>query len=133
MWNHSLTPILFAAGVLEPPKNALRDFVNQAWPVFLAVCFLVTFLVLWVVYLRRPRRRHHHHRNDAPRSADAPTTLVRYRTEQNEDQGLLSLLKPKHRRRKRRFHHRNPTLAETGGLPPVRTEPPPTPCPPKQP
>jgi hypothetical protein len=81
--------------------------------------------------VRKPRRRQH--RRGSHRPPEEPATLVRYRTEQHEDQGLLSLLKPKHRRRKRRFHHRNPTLAETGGLPPMREGPPPTPCPPKQP
>ena len=83
----------------------------------LAVSLIV---VLGIVAFRtkfRPRkRRHHHHRPVVPvssRSAGAPTAPT-------ENQ---------HRRKRRRRERlpRNPTLAETRGLPPVRDQEPPPP------
>ncbi len=82
----------------------------------------VTLLILfWAMFFRKNgrRRRHHshHHRHEqepAPVAApavannlDAPPPPERH-----------------HRRRHRRHRHRsrNPTLAETGGLPPIRSE-----------
>jgi hypothetical protein len=130
MMHLAFTPMLFAARTLEASPRALADFIRESWRIILPVSFLVTFLVLWVVITRKSRR--HHHRHGSQRPPEEPATLVRYRAEQFEDQGLLGFLKPKRRRRKRRFHHRNPTLAETGGLPPMRDGSPPTPCPPKQ-
>jgi type II secretory pathway component PulM len=74
--------------------------------------FLVAFLALiWAIFIRKPahRRRHHHAHKSAERTAapveEAPS--------------------PKRRKwRKQRREHRpiNPTLAQTGGLPPVRAE-----------
>ncbi len=84
---------------------------------FGAVLALVLLVVLWaLVFHKRKddlsrwrvhRHRHHHEQHDSSTS-DAPP-----------EQG--------HRRRRRRREHRprNPTLAETGGLPPVRSDPPP--------
>jgi hypothetical protein len=91
--------------------------------IILGVVLFVTVLIfLWALAFRKPRRRH------SRRHSQTPVSLKRYRREQHEDEGLLALLRPKHRRHKHRFHHRNPTLAETGGLPPARSEDaPPTP------
>jgi hypothetical protein len=89
---------------------------------------LVIFLVLlWVIFLHKPSRRHHHrHRRYPGNRAPEP------------GQGLAAAatdptaVPPKHRkwRRRRREHRpRNPTLSETGGLPPFRSEEPPSPTP----
>jgi hypothetical protein len=76
---------------------------------------LVTLLVLvWAIFIRKQKgessRRYSYHRSReevsksaAPAAPTAPQT--------------------RHRKRRRRHRRRNPTLAETGGLPPVRTEP----------
>ncbi|HEY9173557.1 MAG TPA: hypothetical protein VI136_14825 [Verrucomicrobiae bacterium] len=109
----------------EPQSNLSQQTMRDVFIIVAVVLGLTALLLAWALVIRKPRRRHgsHHKPED-------PATLVRYRQAQNEDQGLLSLLKPKHRRRKRRFHHRNPTLAETGGLPPPRSEQSPAPRPP---
>ena len=84
---------------------------------------LVTLLVLlWAILLRkkRRRRREHHH---APRHSSRPAEAA----ETSKDEGdPATPEKRRHRRRSGRRHRpRNPTLAETGGLPPVRSEGPP--------
>ena len=90
----------------------------------LGTVFLAAVLALILYFVVRKLRRRYSHRHH-----HRPAELKRYRRHKHEDEGLLSLLRPTHRRRKRRFLHRNPTLAETGGLPPARPEdvPPPGP------
>lgn len=83
---------------------------------------LVTLLVLvWAAFVRSRRRRrhsHHHHHHHAQKPTEVPGAS------QNEDVPAPS---EKRRRRHSRHRHRprNPTLAETGGLPPIRQENPP--------
>jgi hypothetical protein len=84
---------------------------------------LVTLLVLlWAIFLRKSRRRrhsHHHSHEHSSRPTEAPEGP-------NEDADLSPAqdrCNPRRERRRRRS--RNPTLAETGGLPPVRPDDPP--------
>lgn len=78
-----------------------------------AVVVLSLLFVVWAVFIRKRKaddldkwRTHKHHHDS---SGDA-----------NQGSGDR-----RHRRRRRREHRpRNPTLAETGGLPPARIEPP---------
>ncbi|MBU6399142.1 MAG: hypothetical protein KGS61_02390 [Verrucomicrobia bacterium] len=93
---------------------------------------LMILLFLWAKYLRRSGRphhhSHHHHRSSAAPTAPAAT---RNGTQSDEDDGP-DARHHRHRRRRRRREHRgrNPTLAETGGLPPLRpSEPPSSPSP----
>lgn len=109
------------------PQFKLTTGLRDGLIIVGVVLVLTALLLTWAMVIRKPRRRHGSRRPPEPEP-----NLVRYRHERHEDQGLLSLLKPKHRRRKRRFHHRNPTLAETGGLPPPRTDQPPAVHPPTQ-
>lgn len=79
-----------------------------------AMLLVVSILFLWAAYLRKPSRRHlhshprHHWRNPKPASTHEP--------EEKHAGGFFG----KRRQRKRRKRRLNPTLAETGGLPPVR-------------
>ena len=61
----------------------------------------------WIVFFRKPgHRHHHHHRHHRP------------------EQPNSSESEPRRKWRRRRRHDsrpRNPTLAETGGLPPARS------------
>ena len=87
--------------------------------VFGALVLVILAVVLWAIYFRKPPKRHHHHyhRKRSHGSVDSNGTEI-----------LDDSLSPKHqKKRKRRREHRprNPTLAETGGLPPIRTEGPP--------
>ncbi len=115
-------PVLLASLEIIPgsgiePQFKLTAGMREGLTIVAAVLVLTALILAWALVFRKPRRRHGSHRKP-----EEPATLVRYRQAQNEDQGLLSIIKPKHRRRKRRFHHRNPTLADTGGLPPPRSE-----------
>ena len=72
-------------------------------------------LVVWAVrYVQRGRRRRRHHHQSRPAIP-----------EHSVDSGKASRRR-RHRRRRRRsgqeHRPRNPSLAETGGLPPVRSE-----------
>lgn len=91
-----------------------------------SVVTLCTFI--WAAYFRkRPRQHsrrydHHHHRSDdQTNAAGAPTSVE---SEQDSERRYR-----KKRRRRREHRPRNPTLAETGGLPPLRTERPSDPLP----
>lgn len=117
---HLALPVLFSA-VAEPgieSRYQVSAGLRDGLIIVGAVGLLTLIIVIWASVWRKPRHRHHHSRHH---SEEAPT-LVRYRHVQHEDPGLLALLKPRRKRRKHRFHHRNPTLAETGGLPPIRPE-----------
>src|SRR6478672_5261652 len=71
--------------------------------------FLVVLLVFsWAYFVRkRGRRKHHHHH---------------HRGESQREKPEQSSPRKKWRRRRREHRPRNPTLSETGGLPPVRSE-----------
>ncbi len=79
-------------------------WIGEVVAIVAAVSLLTLLLLVWASYFRRRRRRHsHHHAHD--------------HGEQRQHSG--------HRRRRRHRHggketKRNPTLAETGGLPPAR-------------
>ncbi len=68
-------------------------------------------------YLRKKKRRRFRHHEDRP--ADATPVAARNEEERDEE------ARHHHRRRRRRREHRprNPTLGETGGLPPTKTDP----------
>jgi len=80
-----------------------------------AIVLVVLLIVLWAIFLRKPRRRQSGEKHRRHHSPARP----------NSDEGSGGRRR-KWRRRRREHRPRNPTLAETGGLPPIRTEPPPT-------
>ena len=84
-----------------------------------AAAVLALILFLWVYLTRKGRRGH---------SAARPSNAI-YRAEKGAGDPASRRVKV---RRKRRGHPdnypRNPTLGETGGLPPVRSEDPPEPA-----
>ena len=96
--------------------------------VLAAIGVLVVCIVGLVVYFSKPRRRHHrhrhhHHRHHHERQEEqqpSPDSASDSTADTGEEEPSR-----RHRRkwRRRRREHRplNPTLAETGGLPPVRT------------
>jgi hypothetical protein len=106
--------------VIPPP-----DRFSPAWVDFVivlgALLVLAILLFFWVLVFHKPRRRHrkrkhhHSHRGQFKKGTDGIREMIRQR---------------------RHGHHRhehqplNPTLAQTGGLPPLRDEdkpPPPQP------
>jgi hypothetical protein len=77
--------------------------------------------LLWAAFIRKHRRHsqhhshHHHHAPPPEASAVAGSTAT---------SDGLPRKRRKWRRRRRDHRPRNPTLAETGGLPPARPDPP---------
>jgi len=88
---------------------------------------MVTLLALvWATFFRRlgrRRRKHHHSHQQSSGPAEATKAAM-------DEDAPATPDKHRHRRRSgRRRRSRNPTLAETGGLPPIRPEGPPEPQP----
>lgn len=86
-----------------------------------AIITISSVLLVWAIYFRKRRRHHshHHHHSSTDTSASGTTTA---------ESGQES--RRRRRRRRRREHRpRNPTLAETGGLPPARSDSPSEPLP----
>jgi hypothetical protein len=90
---------------------------------------LVTVLALiWAVTFKKRRRHHshhhhHHHHHHSHERSESTAEMT------PEEEPVIESSSRRRRRRNRRREHRprNPTLAETGGLPPLRTTPPPEP------
>jgi hypothetical protein len=84
----------------------------------LLIMMIVGGAAYWIQSLSR--HRHHHHRHHSRHHADDSD-----RSEDDTEDGADGAGHKRRRRRRRREHRpRNPTLAETGGLPPIRREPP---------
>jgi hypothetical protein len=114
-----------------PSRSTNTWFTSQMRDVLLVVgaaLIMALVLFLWAFLTRKNRQRH---------SATSRGTRLIYRSEK----GAVSSDGRRRRVRKKRREHpdnlpRNPTLAEAGGLPPLRPEdpsPPPSPNPPAVP
>jgi hypothetical protein len=95
---------------------------SPAWVDFfilLGAILLVTLsLLIWVLVFHKKRRRHQrHHRHHAGHREEF----------QKSAGGIKELIQPHQHYRRREHRPINPTLAETGGLPPLRGEKPPPP------
>lgn len=117
-----MTPGLLAGIFRVNEENSIRPLIPSGSSVAQAVIYFgALFMVapgvfVWAVFRTQHRQRHSHHNRLKP----APNAV-------SEDaHGKKSFLRSrrKHQRQPEDLP-RNPTLAETGGLPPVRTEEPP--------
>jgi uncharacterized membrane protein YccC len=79
----------------------------------LALCLAISLWLILTSKRRQRRARHHSHRSR--QFGMNPGTT-------NEDPALAMPRRRKWRRRRRDHRPRNPTLAETGGLPPIRRD-----------
>jgi Flp pilus assembly protein TadB len=118
----TLLPCMFAQvyfdNAVDHWKNTspvLRDVIV----VMVAGCAVGLIALLWAALVRKRKRRHrHHHHHSSSAGTQAASSLA---SAEVSDNGL----ERRRKRRRRRDHRpRNPTLAETGGLPPVRTDTP---------
>jgi hypothetical protein len=116
----NLTPFFLADADLDTIMKSWRGMAPETRGVLIvfSAIMLVTLLVVgWAVFIRKRRRRrreHHHSRWHSTGSAEASDTS-------EDEDGSSSSKKRRRRRRSGRQHRpRNPTLAETGGLPPIR-------------
>jgi type VI protein secretion system component VasK len=97
------------------------QFTLQEAVIIAAAAVAMGALVYLMVYFRRARRRARAQTGASNRHA------IKDAGPAGESQHSSGFWHKHHRRRRRRHHefqHRNPTLAETGGLPPLRPEPP---------
>jgi hypothetical protein len=113
----NLTPI-FAAAVNNPidqlpvqpaPRNLLGMRASDMM-LIIGVAFVLSLgLLLWAVYIRKPKRESSERvYNSRPYVEERPDGTIRKRK--------------KSRRRRRDHRQRNPTLAEVGGLPPLKSD-----------
>jgi type VI protein secretion system component VasK len=125
-----MSPILLSQVTLATGPVFLSWHTDSAlleWIIILGAIGLVTLLALgWAAFFRRrSRRRHSHHHGHRHSSQPTDTEVA-----SNEADASAPREKRRHRRRSHhRYLPRNPTLAETGGLPPIRPEDPPEPKP----
>ena len=114
----NLTPI-FAASVVEkaidqlPVQPAPRTLLGMRMSdmvLLIGIAILLgVALLIWAVFIRGPKQEREQHNYES-----------RKYVEERED-GTIRKRK-KHRRRRRDHRQRNPTLAEVGGLPPLKSD-----------
>jgi len=117
----------FSPEALLSELHQMRGLTGEL--ILLGVLALVISSVLcWAVFIRKRRpwcrsRSHRHHHHHQPHFPSDPVPSQAQVSEPARSRH--------HRRRKRRREHRprNPTLAETGGLPPLPAEHPSEPFP----
>lgn len=121
-----LTALIMAQGSLRDVAGGYSRLSasERERLIVLGAVLLASVLAGILVVLLRRRHHHHHHHHHSHRSHDGAGEVA----------GSIPAKAPaepkgrKWRRRRREHRPRNPTLAETGGLPPVRrSEPPPPP------
>lgn len=99
----------------------MSDATREHFIILGALAVVVVGVVIWAVYFRRRRRRRVHvvRTHSGQHGGGSPATV--------QGHPAPTATPKRHRRRKRRRDHlpRNPTLAETSGLPPLRSDNPP--------
>jgi hypothetical protein len=121
------------------------NIYNPEFLMVAAALGVVAFLlVLWALFYRktpgqRHRRHHHHHRASRHWSPESGLSEDEEGDEDEDtdeddqadaaEEGRLERRRRRRHRRRREHRPRNPTLAETGGLPPIRANKPPGPSP----
>jgi hypothetical protein len=99
-------------GVQAAPRNLLGMRASDMILIMSIAVMLGLALIIWAVFIRKPKEKERVYHS-------------RPYVEERDD-GTIRKRK-KHRRRRRDHRQRNPTLAEVGGLPPVKTDPTPPP------
>jgi hypothetical protein len=97
------------------PDGELRDLV-----IIIGVALVLTLALFTVVYFTRRKGRTH---------TDGGARVIYRADKKSLEEAANSGKHRRKRRRKEEFAQRNPTLGETGGLPPLRTEEPLEPAP----
>jgi hypothetical protein len=118
------------------PWDAM-DPATREYFIVVASILLVTFLALLAAIIfrtKRRRRARHHHAHSAPKAAASPESpgnseaAAGKSARRKRPNPILVALLPnryKHRRRRPTERPMNPTLAQSGGLPPARPAEPP--------
>ena len=94
-------------GVQPAPRNLLGMRLTDVLLIIAITLLIGAILVVWAIYIRKPKTE-----------TDSREYKSRPYVEEREDG---TIRKRKKRKRLRRHHRdRNPTLAEVGGLPPIK-------------
>lgn len=114
-----VTPFLAVVGRDLPTVGDLGKLgasdTGQLAPILAAILGVVFLVILWAVFIRKPQRV-----QVRGRILD-PDEVAKRSKQQSEGARRSSGGSSENRRRRRRAGRaRNPTLAETGGLPPIR-------------
>jgi hypothetical protein len=121
------TPIFFADEVTDTVLASWRlsdPATRERLYIFGAMGAVILIILLWATFIRKRSRRRREHQHSRYRFS-RPGEAAEVQTEEDEDPP--SEKRRRRRRSGRRHRPRNPTLAETGGLPPIRPEGPPEP------
>jgi len=97
--------------------NSEASGLRQTMIILGAISLVALGVLLWAIYIRKPRLAKHHGR-DSERGMLLTNDEVKSR---HSSRSFLGFGK-RRKHRKRRARSRNPTLAETGGLPPIRND-----------
>lgn len=118
----------FMAGVLDdspiPGFSAMSSAMKESLILLGALLLVSTAVLLWAYWSRRSRRRAARREERNRRRQDLVQNTAKGAAEIQKD------VKERSGGRRRQRRPRNPTLAETGGLPPVRSDPSPSSTPP---
>jgi hypothetical protein len=134
----NLSALLIAASGVDysiPTGGKSAGLVVENLFLIITIVLALTSLLVFGVYVwSKNRRHHHHHHGSSRRNASSPPKPAVVATgaslaDEAADSTPEEPGEHRHRRRKRKHNHRprNPTLAETGGLPPLRQSDPPEP------
>ena len=80
-----------------------------------AVSVLTVLILIWAIFIRKPS-------DDRPRRYRYPAPPAKEGEGKNEQNGGSGRRSRRKKRRRRDHRARKPTLAETGGLPPLRED-----------
>jgi hypothetical protein len=109
--------LLLAVGEPLPLPGRMGSTMRDGLIVTGAILLVAAGLILWAVAVRKRHRRH-----SAPHRPHYSHHSGVQSAEEEGDESRHSSHSRRRRRRRREHLPRNPTLAETGGLPPKRSE-----------
>ncbi|MDB6067278.1 MAG: hypothetical protein JWR26_3486 [Pedosphaera sp.] len=120
---NGLVPYLAQIEMLDidaAKSHLLHSMWLQVLLIVGAIIVIVGLVFIWAIFFRKPgrrRRKHHKHRKKFPQ---AENKLVEDTVEKTAVTVEENNSRKKRRRSRREHRPRNPTLAETKGLPPIR-------------
>lgn len=124
---NAVTPLAMLAAI--PPETGLGPQApgsGQDFLIVLIACAALGLVILGSItlWLQSRKHRRHRHRSSHHRGGAAATRATPDPVEEDESGTSAGTSGHSHGRRRRRRAHRgrNPTLAETGGLPPPRPD-----------
>ena len=110
-----LVPMLAQTLNVYEIQNPLKvPWVKESLILIGAISVVTAIIFIWAVYFRKRSRRHKHHHH--------PVSQKGIPLRRDEHPAPVKHGRKKSRRSRHEHRPRNPTLAETRGLPPVRDE-----------